>query len=124
MKIVEALNFLELYLKIREQNLPLKTAYKLNKLARRLENEQTFYHENLRKILSQYAEKDENGEIKFDETGNIVLIRETIQECNKELTELQNLIIEDIGVEFTLDELGGLEISPMELSCLFSLITE
>lgn len=124
MKIVEALGFLELYLKIREQNLPLKTAYKLNKLARRLETEQTFYQENLRKILAQYTEKDENGEIKFDEAGNVVLIRETIQECNKELAELQNLIIEDVGVEFTLDELGGLEVSPMELSCLFSLITE
>lgn len=124
MKIFEALNFLNFYTKIREKDMPIKTAYKLNKLARRLENEQVFYQEKIQKILNQYAIKDEDGNIKPDETGNIRLVAETVEDCEKELNELQNLEIEDINVSFTLDELEGLQVSPMELSSLFSLITE
>ena len=124
MKIIEALKFLELYLKLRDQSLPLKTSYKLSKLARRLETEQNFYQDKLRKILSQYAEKDEKGEIKFNERGDIVFIPETIRECEKEITELQNFKIEDIEITFTLDELEALQITPLELNCLFPLITE
>ena len=124
MKIIEALNFLNTYSKLREQTLPIKLAYKLNKLARKLENEQNFYQENLKKILDQYAQKDEKGEIKFDENKNILLIPESTKECETKLFELQALEIEELDVEFTLDELNGLEISPMELSPLFSLIKE
>jgi hypothetical protein len=124
MKIIEALKFLELYIKLRDQSLPLKTPYKLSKLARRLETEQAFYQDKLRKILSQYAEKDENGEIKFDENGNATFAPEVIRKCEKEIVELQNFKIEDIEITFTLDELEALQITPLELNCLFPLITE
>ena len=67
-------------------NLPLKAAYKLNKIRKAVEKEGEFYSEKFQEILNDYAKKDENGELVFSENGDQIMIKDDmIDECNKAL---------------------------------------
>lgn len=100
--------------------LPLKGAYKLNKLKKAIEKESEFYTEKFQEIVEQYAKHDENGNLVFSEDGNQIMIKEgMVEECNQALDDLQNLevMIENYGL--SLEDLGeDLECTPDELEAL------
>ena len=100
-----------------EANLPLKAAYKINKLRKNIENEFEYYSEQFKKIVDTYARKDENGNILFNDDGDQILIEKgKIDECNQALTDLQTLEIEIDNCNLIIDDLGeDLECTPDEL---------
>jgi hypothetical protein len=100
--------------------LPLKGAYKLNKIKKAVEKEGEFYTEKFQEIVEQYAKHDENGQLVFSEDGNQIMIKEgMIEECNKALEDLQNLEVQIETYGLTLDDLGeNLECTPDELEAL------
>lgn len=125
MKIYEVLEYQSLYAKLKDQPISIKVAYKLNKLNNKIQEEIKFYEESLKKILDQYAEKDENGNYIENEAKTGVLIQKDFREiCYKKVNELHNLDISNIDITFTLDELENLQITPSDLNCLLDLITE
>lgn len=101
-------------------NLPLKGAYKLNKIRKDLDKESDFYNEKFQEIVEKYSRKDENGEIVFNEDGSQIMIQEDlIDECDKALTDLQSLEIEVDNYNLTIDDLGGdFECTPDQLGAL------
>ena len=100
--------------------LPLKGAYKLNKIKKAVEKEGEFYTEKFQEIVEQYAKHDENGQLVFSEDGNQILIKDgMVDECNKALEDLQNLEVQIENYGLTLDDLGeNLECTPDELEAL------
>ena len=100
--------------------IPLKGAYKINKIKKNVEKEAEFYSEKFQGIVDIYAKKDENGNPEFSEDGNQILIQEgKIEECNNALEELQNLEVEVENYDLTIDDLGeGVEITPDRLEAL------
>ena len=77
------------------QSIPLKGAYKLNKIRKQVEKESEFYSEKFQEIVDTDAKKDENGNIVFSDDGNQIMIKEgMISECNEELKKLQQLEVE------------------------------
>ena len=103
-----------------DMNLPLKVAYKLNKIRKAVEKEGDFYGEKFQEILDKYAKKDENGEFVFSEDGEQIMIKDgMVDDCNKELTELQELSVEIETYGLTIDDFGeGIECTPDELAVL------
>ena len=101
-------------------SLPLKGAYKLNKIKKAIEKEADFYTEKFQEIVDTYAQKDDNGELVFSEDGNQIMIKDgMVEECNKALEDLQALEVEIENYNFTLDDLGeNLECTPEELEAL------
>jgi hypothetical protein len=101
-------------------NLPLKAAYKLNKIRKAVEKESEFYSEKFQEILNDYAKKDENGELVFSEDGDQIMIKDDmIDECNKALTDLQNLEVQIENYGLSIDDFGeDLECTPDQLSAL------
>ena len=101
-------------------SLPLKGAYKINKIKKAVEKESEFYREKFQEIVDQYARKDENGEVVFSEDGNQIMIKEgMVEECNKALEDLQELEVEIDNYGLTLDDLGeDAECTPEELEAL------
>ena len=101
-------------------SLPLKGAYKINKIKKAVEKESEFYREKFQEIVDQYAQKDENGEVVFSDDGNQIMIKEgMVEECNKTLEDLQGLEIEIDNYGLTLDDLGeDAECTPEELEAL------
>lgn len=105
-------------------NLPLKGAYKLNKIRKAVEKESEFYSEKFQEIVNTYAKKDENGNIAFSDDGDQILIQDDkIIECNKALEDLQQLTIEIDNFNLTLEDLGeDLECTPDQLNVLMPFI--
>lgn len=103
-----------------EVNLPLKAAYKLNKIRKAVDKEADFYAEKFQEIVDTYARKNENGELIFSEDNEQILIQpDKIEECNQKLTELQNLEtqIENYGLK--IDDFGDdIQCTPDELEIL------
>lgn len=101
-------------------NLPLKVAYKLNKLKQAIATEGEFYSNKFQEIVDKYAQKDENGNIKFSEDGSQILIEtDKIEECNNELENLQTLTVEIDNQNLTIEDFGeDVECTPEDLEVL------
>lgn len=101
-------------------SLPLKGAYKINKIKKAVEKEGEFYQEKFQEIVDQFAQKDENGEVVLSEDKSQIMIKEgMVEECNKALTDLQELEVEIDNCGLKLDDLGeNLECTPEELEAL------
>ena len=103
-----------------EMNLPLKAAYKLNKIRKAVEKEGDFYAEKFQEILDKYAKKDEEGNLVFSEDGNQIMIKDdSIEECNKELSDLQSLEVQIENYGLTIEDFGeDIECTPDDLATL------
>ena len=100
--------------------LPLKGAYKLNKIKKAVEKEGEFYSEKFQEIVDKYAKKDENGNLVFSEDGNQIMIKDgMVDECTQALTDLQELEVEIENYGLSLADLGeDAECTPEELEAL------
>lgn len=103
-----------------DANLPLKGAYKLNKIRKAIEKESEFYQEKFQEIVNTYAKMDENGQIVFSEDGSQILIKDgMVEECNKALEELQKLEVQIENYNLSIDDFGeDLECTPDQLNAL------
>ena len=101
-------------------SLPLKGAYKLNKIKKAVEKEGEFYTEKFQEIVDTYAKKDDDGNLVYSEDGSQIMIKDgMVEECNKALADLQELEVEVENYNLTLDDLGeNLECTPEELEAL------
>ena len=101
-------------------SLPLKGAYKLNKIKKAIEKENEFYIEKFQEIVDTYAKKDDDGNLVYSEDGSQIMIKDgMVEECNKALADLQELEIEIENYNLTLDDLGeNLECTTEELEAL------
>ena len=103
----------------------LKVAYKLNKLKKAIEVEREFYATKFQEIVDTYGQKDENGDIKFSEDGNQILIKDgMVEECNKALNDLQELTVEIDNCNLTIDDFGDdIQCTPEELETLMPFLS-
>lgn len=103
-----------------DTNLPLKVAYKLNKIRKAVEKESEFYVEKFQEIVHTYAKTDDNGEIVFSEDGSQILIKDgMVEECNNALTELQGLEVQIENYNLSIDDFGeDLQCTPDQLNAL------
>ena len=100
--------------------LPLKGAYKLNKIKKAVEKEGEFYTDKFQEIVDTYAKKDDDGNLVFSEDGNQIMIKDgMVEECNKALADLQELEVQIENYGLTLEDLGqNVECTPDELEAL------
>lgn len=104
--------------------LPLKGAFKLNRIKKDIEKDFTFYQEKFKEILEKYAQRDEAGNIKFSDDGEQILIKEgLITECSKELEDLNSMEIEIDNYDFNIEELGDIDCTPEELEILMPFLS-
>ena len=104
-------------------SLPLKSAYKLNKIKKTVDKEMEFYGNKFQEILDTYAQKDDNGEYIMSEDGTQILIIDgKVEECNQTLEELQKMEIEVETYGLTIDELGDAECSSDQLDAIMPFI--
>lgn len=103
-----------------DAHLPLKGAYKLNKIRKAVEKESEFYSEKFQEIVNTYAKKDENDQVVFSEDGTQILIKDgMVAECNQALEDLQKLEVQIENYDLTIEDLGDdLECTPDQLEAL------
>lgn len=111
----DILNNVQIFREISTMTLPIKTAFRVARLIRELDKESATFDESRRIIIEKYAERDENGEMKQTEEGNIILQQDRIMECNNELNDLLNTEIEINADKLNLDEMGDIELTPAQV---------
>lgn len=108
---------------LKSKEMPLRLSYKFTKLLSKIEKDYEFFTSKTREVIIKYAEKDDNGEI-IQYESNIRVAPENIPLAEKELSELNDIEVEDINISFTLDELESLSITPEILQPLLPFIKE
>jgi hypothetical protein len=81
-------NFTEALKALIDTKLPAVTAYKLKSVTAIVEAEQNKFEEVRRKLVEQYAEKNEGGSIKKDKDGNYKVDPEQLPNFLKEIEAL------------------------------------
>ena len=123
MKLIDTINFVPFYEKVKDQTMSISTAYKLSKIYKATKDDLTFYQDKLREILLQYAELDENGQfISVDDGNGIKLKPDTQVACLAAISELQDT---ESDIEFepiSIDALSSLEVTPSELEGIMGFI--
>ena len=94
-KFQDIINFNINSQRLTKDELPLTCAYKLTKISKILAEEADFYQTEFFKIVDEYGEKDEKGNIKYSEDGTVVLIEPSKQkEAQEKINNLNNMEIE------------------------------
>lgn len=124
MRIQKILAMEEAIKNLKSKNLPIKTAYRLLKLAELVSNEAENYRNLFRQILDEYAEKKENGSYVLSEDGaNVIIQKDHIQDANQKVDELNKIDVE-IPYTFDIKDFDNIEISLEELAPLMDLIVD
>lgn len=121
----QGLDIQGLMLRLKNEKIPLKTAYKFNKLLNVLEKELSFYQEKINEIISEYSQKDEDGNpVLSEDKTSVQIVKDKIEECQKKMEELSNIEFEINDISFTLDELENIDLTVLEVRSLMPLIKE
>ena len=124
MRIQKILAMEEAIKNLKSKNLPIKTAYRLLKLAELVSKEAENYRNLFRQILDEYAEKKEDGSYVFSEDGaNVIIQKDYIQDANQKVDELNKIDVE-IPYTFNIKDFDNIEISLEELAPLMDLIVD
>lgn len=124
MRIQKILAMEEAIKNLKSKNLPIKTAYRLLKLAELVSNEAENYRNLFRQILDEYAEKKEDGSYVLSEDGaNVIIQKGHIQDANQKVDELNKIDVE-IPYTFDIKDFDNIEISLEELAPLMDLIAD
>ena len=124
MRIQKILAMEEAIKNLKSKNLPIKTAYRLLKLAELVSNLSDNYRNLFRQILDEYAEKKEDGSYVLSEDGtNVIIQKDYIQDANQKVDELNKIDVE-IPYTFDIKDFDNIEISLEELAPLMDLIVD
>ena len=116
MKLVNSINFVAFYDKIKTQTMPASVAYKLSKIYRAAKEDEAFYQEKLRAILLKYGELDEQGNLIPTEDGKGIRIKTDLQtECIEAINDLQEIESEMVFTPISLEVLDNFELAPEDL---------
>ena len=101
-----------------------RAAFRVARLLRELEKEFTLFNEKRVELIREYAQKDENGEIKSDENGNVTLDQARLNEFYEKLDELLSAEVEINAEKIDIDDFGDVDFTPAQIINLEAFIKE
>ena len=115
--LVESIQTLQ---KLNRLELPVKVAFLLSRNIKEVDKSLESYNETRQKLIFHYADKDEEGNLRFDEKGDIIF-KEGIQEkWSQDIRELLELKTTTKVQPVSIHDLfkAEISISPLELSTI------
>lgn len=101
-----------------------RAAFRVARLLRELEKEFTLFNEKRVDLIKEYAQKDENGEMKSDDKGNVSLDEERLTEFYQSLEDLLNTDIEINAEKIDAADLEEAEFTPAQIITIEAFINE
>lgn len=117
-KISDLLNATDTLQLLSKKSLKARLAFSVAKLLKGAEQEIQSFNETRMNIIRKYGEKDENGELKTDESGNCKIEESSINEFSKELNDLIDTEVEISASKMRMEDLENLEFTPSEMVAL------
>lgn len=124
MKLYEVISIQNFYTSVQDAKLPIKTAYKLTRLMRRVEEETQFYQAEFSKIVEEYALKENGTYVYSDDMTSIKIIEGKEDECTAKIEELKNLEIDLTDFEFSIEEFSCLDLTVNQMYGILPLIKD
>jgi len=124
-KLREIIGSADMLKQVSEMKLRGRTAWKVAKLLKKLEEELNLFTSTREKLIKEYAEKDENGNFVINEKTNEYTFSE--ENMNKFMTELNELTEGTVHIDadkIRLDELENLDFTPTQMVGLEPFIEE
>lgn len=101
-----------------QKQLKARSAYAVGKILKAADAEISSFNETRMELIRKYGEKDETGELKTDENGNVRIEPDDMQNFSNELRELLNTEVEISANKIKLDDIGDVEFTPAEMAQL------
>ena len=120
-EVVELQTVLEI---VKKKILPMKTSYKFARLFKAIEEKYTFYQTQISLLISEYSEKDDEGNPVQGEQNGVKIQADKINECQEKINELLALCVEIPDIKFTFEEVEPLELTVEQFMCLIKFCEE
>jgi len=117
-QLKQIINNMNVLKKLSEAQFKGKTAFQIARLLKNIEAEVDIFNTTRMKLLHQYAETDENGELKVDEKNNYIIKRECQIEFIKEMDEVMNNKIQINAEKIDYKDIENVEFTPSEAMAL------
>lgn len=101
-----------------QKQLKARPAYAISKILKAADAEMTTFNDTRMELIKKYGEKDETGELKSDENGNVHIVDEMLSTFNKELQDLLSTSIDINANKIRIDDIGDVEFTPAEMAQL------
>lgn len=124
MKLQNLLQIKAILEKHAQEPMPTLSAYKIMKFLKESSEEVAFYKERIKALSEKYGDKNENGELAYDEDGNLRVAQDKLQDCKKELNDLAFLEVKEPALKFSVGDFKTLNLSVSELFALDEVIKE
>lgn len=124
LKLKDVLALHTTLVKIEDAPLSIEAAYGLALMKDDVQKHYEFYNEQWQKIMSKYADKDESGEIIFNDNYEFTVGKDHADEFRKDSEDLINLEVKLPYRELTLDSLRAAGLTITDLYNLRHLIKE
>lgn len=116
MKINQLLKLNSTLQSLSSKELPLRASYSIAKFLSQTQSDITFFNTRLASFLSTYSEKDEEGNFKYSEDNNgIVIDPARMSECAEEMQDINNFEVEIPELKIFYEDLEKIDISPEAL---------
>lgn len=109
--------------KIMRAEIPVKLAWKLKGMAKFLDDQNKTYDDMRKELLKKHGEKDDKGELKMDERGQVVFKEDGKDKFIKEHRELLEQPVE-IKDKIKLSDINGIKLSASDLLVLEDIIDD
>ena len=125
MQLSKVVEFHNLYSTLKEKEMPVLVAYKLNQIEDVCEKNNKFFEEKTRDIINKYAEKDSDGKPLFTEDQKSVRIQQDfIDTCVKELQDLSEIDVDVPDIKININDLNDIKITVAEMGALMPFIKD
>ncbi len=119
----DILNNNDIFRQVYQSPMPARTAFKIARLIRELEKENTTFNESRDKILEKYAMRDDNGAM-MQEDNQVMISPDRAEDFQKEIDSLLKTSVEINADKLTLDDLADVSLSPKQIIDLGNFLEE
>lgn len=109
---------------ISQKELPVKVSYAIAKNLNKIEFELKVYENERTKLIDKYALKDDKGQVKVDDSGQIIFKDGCKEQWNKDIKELLAIENEVEIHKFNIALLEGHIMSASDIMCIDYMIEE
>lgn len=113
-KLIDLIQINQIFEKLYDKPLSVKTSYKLMKFAESTQKDIQFFKQNIADLIEKYGEKDKDGNLILID-DNYKIEKDHINDFNAQYKEIQEVEAEIKNFKLSLDELKGIKLTPAEL---------
>ena len=113
-KLIDLMQINQIFEKLYDKPLSVKTSYKLMKFAESTQKDIQFFKQNIADLIEKYGEKDKDGNLILVD-DNYKIEKDHINDFNTQYKEIQEVEAEIKSFKLSLDELKGVKLTPAEL---------